>query len=567
MANSPGAIGSSLANGGVGLLPGLDTGASTPPSPSSTTFAVEIPKLSHGTSALGTAVSVAPVNGPGNCATEIGIDWINKVHVIRRSYAFGNILGTINNDITVFSSYRDQTVTWTAFVNNVGTGLSITDIPSLPTVINPLSGLTMNLQVTTQGTPQFDTTLDFTFDVSSVSVPVTGSRVITFPYRPEAPITETLSFLTEVLEHKDGTEQRISLRKNPRQSFTFKYRREEGVERSRIDFLVFGWQARAFGIPMWHEPMLLTSATAVNDTTINVSTTNYTDLRVGGLAVVLLDDDVTFDTLEISSLTATSITFSSGVQNIYPVGTRVYPIRIAFADKQFSGARFPVNAGDFDIRFKVSDNDTSIASTAAFNTYNSKVLLDDANFIKGQLRETYAQNIKVFDNKTGDLDQDSAWPSNRRSHAKTFSTGTRQALWEARQLLHALRGRQISFWIPTFFEEITPIADLAGGNNTMTITNVGYAQFVSQKKSKNVLRVVQTDGTTVIREITASSETSDTVEQLTLDSNWPSTILVSSIERVEILEPVRLDSDDVTFTHKNAKGEADITFPIKAVID
>ncbi len=521
-----------------------------------------------GTAAAGSPIKPAAVDRPGFCANSIAEDWVDRIHVIPRRFDFGNILGTINTTVDIFSAFRTQDVSWTSFVNNSGPGFSITNLPTFPDTIGSFSGRTLNIEVTTNGVPQFNTTMDFVFDVGTTMVPITGSRVIMFPYRPEQPMRETLSFLTDVFEHKDGSEQRVALRKNPRQSFNLRYNRELGTERSRLDFLMFDWQSRVFGLPMWHEPMSVTSAITVSDTVVSVDTTDFTDIRVGGLAIVLAPDEVTFDALEISSFTGTSITFNSPLQNAYPVGTQVYPIRTAVADGIIRGSQGPVGLGQLDIRFRVLDNNNDLADTAAFNTFMAKVFLDGANFIDGsQIRETATRRMVQFDNQTGVFSQDSPWTRNKRGTSKTFMTQTREELWQVRQLLHALRGRQVSFWMPTFRKEIVPTELLANGSSTITITNVGYTQFVQNRSPKNEFRVVLKDGTLLQRTVDTSAEVDKDTEQITFTTPWPQEIAIDEIDRIEILEKVRIDSDEIPIVHSEATGKAKITFPTKVVFE
>lgn len=523
---------------------------------------------SMGVDAVGNPVSPAPTSFKGMCSRSIAEDWVDRVHILPRRIDFGNILGTVIDNLELFSSFRDQDVSFTAFTNNVGVGMSITDLPGLPVTVTPFSGLFLTLETTTLGDPQFNTTLDFVFDVGTLMMPVTGTRVIMFPYEPDAPMIETLKFLTDIYVHKDGSEQRVALRKNPRSSFNMEYSRLEGTERSRIDMLMFDWQSRVFGLPLWHESMQLTQSTLVNDTVINVDTTTFKDLRVGSILMLLQSDEVTFEALEISSFTANTITLTSGVQFAHPAGaTLVMPVRTAITKGDFRGQREPTGLGRFQIVFDVIDNDSDLADTSAFNTFNTKVLLDDKNFIDDVMSETYKKRIIRFDNETGIITNGSPWDVNQRFSTKTFKTNNRQELWEVRQLLHALRGRQVSFWVPTFSKEFIPTEGLTSGNQLLTIENVGYSIFVQNRPPKEKIRVTLTNGIELLRDITSSAEIDRFTEQLTVDSGWPSTEPLSNIKSIDIFEPVRIDSDNIKIEHENALGQATIRFPIKVVFE
>ena len=481
------------------------------------------------------------------------------------------MLSPVDFEIAIFNSDRELSHDWDAFTNNVDAGVQITNLPSLPLTLTRLTGTSVNLQVTPDGPSQITGTLDFQFDFpvdpTTLQVAVTGQRIVMLLFPPEVPLTEKLGFLTDVMEHIDGTEQRVALRKAPRQELEMVFLLEDGPERQRFDFVLFDRQDKVFGIPMWHEPMALTSAAAIDDVTINVDTTDFTDLRVGNQAVVLDGDGVTFDALVILSFTATSITFESGLTNAYPEGTEVYPMQSAIIQQTVSGNRRARNLQEVRVNARMLDQDLDIADTSAFSTFNSKVLLDDPNLVEGPQPYDSERRIFSVDGETGSFQQKSLWPVSRRGSQKGFVMNTRQRLWEVRQLLHALKGRQISFYLPTFYEDLTQAATFSNGSTTGVIVNVGYDQFVRERQPNDVIQVRLKDGTEFIRTITGSDPIDDDTEQITIDTGWPQDINVGDIDRISFVEKVRLASDEVAITHERGGGQARVIFPVKAVTD
>jgi hypothetical protein len=301
--------------------------------------------------------------------------------------------------------------------------------------------------------------------------------------------------------------------------------------------------------------------------TITVDSTSNVDLRVGGLAAVY-KDSTTFDVLTVNSTTSTTITFSSNITQSYAVGDLVIPVRLAHARPSVSGQRYPLNLETIDMDFRVLDNDTGVVTgdTTPYNTYNSKVLLDDCNYLTGTMSEGYTQDIVVLDNVSGLVFQDSIWEKNKRQHQKTFLTKTRVDLWQVRRLLYALRGRQVSFYIPTFADDLEVTQNLVSGQATMVIKNINYVRFAQDRTPKKDFKITFTDDSSLTRSISSSTETSATEETLTLNDTWPANRNVSEIDRVEFLEPVRMASDSVTIEH-GALGQARITFPVVTVFD
>lgn len=493
-------------------------------------------------------------------------DWFERFHVVPREFDFGNLLSTQQEDIEVYSAFRYSNHTWIDWINNAGTGVTLIGLPTFPYVFFPQTGVQMTLQVDTTGEPFIDTTLDFVFDTGTIEVPIEVQRVTLFNLPPELPYTEVLAFLTDVISHTDGSEQRISLRKNPRQFFEWEIIMEPGIERQIMDSLMFEWQSRIWGIPVWHELTTLTVAAGIGTSTINVETTNFADYRIGGLVLIRTSQTV-YDVLVLVSKTSNTLTFENPTLKAHGVGAQVMPLRTAVIEGQPRGRRYPTDAESLSLRFRVRDNDVSLASTAAFSTYNSKVLVDDLNGIQTALEETFDQAIVVIDNETGTTEETSDWDRHRRVSNKTFLAKGRQRVWEVRQLMHALRGRQVSWYLPTFGKDLELLINTIAGSPLMQIRNCGYTQFVKSRQPKNVIRVVLTDGTVILRKILSSTVVDDNQETLTLDGNWPSIITPAQISRISFVEKVRFDSDQIRLAHLVGDRVVKISAPVKVVFE
>lgn len=510
--------------------------------------------------------SISSVSHPSCLAEGIGGLWFGMIHVTPREIALGNILGTVQTTIDIFNAdYSSHD--YDAFTNNAGAGISLNN-PSLPVAIASMNGLVLTLTVTPDGPPSVDSTLVYDFDTSTIIVtqPISLTRLVPITFAPEKKIREELAWLTDIHRAVSGKEQRIALRKNPRQLYDLGFLREDGVERQRLENLLFDWQARLFGLPIWTDVMYLTSDVSISDTTINVDDTSYADLRDGGLAIIWTSE-TEYEVLNIDTVSASSFTLSSATTKAFTAGTQVFPMRTAHIEAPPRIRRYPVGAANYRIRFLVTDNDANLADVSAYSSFNSKVLLDDPNFVRETVAESYDREVRVFDGGTGLLSQISKWDVSRRGSAKRFRPQSRAALWQIRQLLHALRGRQVSFYLPTFAKEFTLDQPLVISSTAMDIANVGYTDFTDSRQPRDVVRVVETDGTETIRSVSAAAELSEDVERLTVDSGWPDNIAIADVERIDIVEKVRFDTDTFVIIHDDFQGRATITAPTKAVLD
>lgn len=516
-----------------------------------------------------------------------GANWFEDVHVLPRSIELGNILTQQTLDFEVLNGFRYTEKQFSTFTNNAGSGVSTSGLPSLPANVFQLDTVDFDVVVDTSGDPTIDGTFEVVLGGETISVPITGSRIVMFPYQPNAPLDETLEFLTEVLTRVDGTEQRISLRKNPRQTFNFTVLADTDRERQRISNLLFDWQGRVFGLPVWTESTRLTSDVAVNDTTINVESTADADYRVGELAIVLKDDD-TFDALNVASTTATSITFDSPITGTYSAtdsDVLVMPLRSVFCESVVQRGKYKVGPEEFQLTFTAFENDADLADTTGWTTHptDSKVILDGSvkgvalNVVRGRHRGRLERRLSVIDAKTGKFTQSSPWDRSKDSEPLNIFVYSRSLLWDVRQLLHAIRGKQISFYIPTFFPDLTPNTAVVSGGSTLQVVNAGYTRFSGDRVPRNLIRLTTTAGVEYIASVTSATEIDADNESLTVSvllkdqvaagPTWPDSIALADISKVEFVQKVRLADDRVTISHENANGTANIQAQIMTVFE
>lgn len=512
-------------------------------------------------------------------------DWFDSVHLLPRTpIDFGNIITLVEEEYIAHSAYRTASVTLVSVTNN---GLPGINLPNLtpPVVLSPQESLLdpsstsndggvglgtlvqMKIQALSDGLPTFDTTVDFLFsDGDELSLGIMGTRIVFLPVEYEAPVNETLAFLTDIITSLDGKEQRIALRENPRQLFDVEYVLDEN-DRQRMQAVLMDWMDNLFGFPLFHEQVELTAAHTAGGTTYAITQGDQVDFRVGGLAAVMSSADV-FDVIRISAVTPTQITASDPSTNSYAIGAKVLPLRLARIVEVIPTEREVNNIETFRVRFEVSDNDTGVfaGSISGWSTYLGKVLLDDGNVVRGTMPGQLAHRIYRVDNSTGQVGQVSIWPKNKRSQEKGFVARSRAEILKLKKLLLAHNGRQKSFYIPTFIEDLDIVANLTLGSATMDIANIEYTRFIGSREPKATFRITFTDGTSLVRIVQSSTKISATVERLTLDTTWPANRTVAEISRVQFYELARFDSDEFVISYPRV-GLARLVAPVKQAFD
>lgn len=522
-----------------------------------------------GTSASGGAGGIgtgtARVAGQVRRQVTPGFDWFGRFHLTPRGGVnFGNVVTTVQEDFDLFNA-SDVAVNLTTITNNAGAGISVVNSPSLPHSIPAFTSLLdpattrlvpvlQRIQADKNGAPVFNGDIEFTMsDGEVLDLLLRGVRIVFFLVEPENPFTERLQFQTDILEHIDGSEQRVAARANYRQFYDYSILLD-AEDRQRMQHLLFGWQPSVFAIPLWHERVLTTLPAGTGNTSLTVSSTDDSDFRVGGLAVIY-ESPTKYDVLQVDSVTTNGIQFTaSPLLHLYDSGAMVMPVRSAILLKNPSGARYLNVLEAFTATFQVVDNHTGTAAgdTSSWDTYNGKVLLDDANVVQGDtMSETFEQKVYVVDGDLGAVQSLSRWDTNRRQHRKGFLAQSRAQAKKIRQLLVALQGRQKTFYIPTFAEDLTVSATMLSASVTMDVVNVGYTRFVEQRPNKSIVRLTFTDGTQLVRVVQSSVEVDESTERLSLNTGWPSTRTAAEVVRVEYFELCRFMSDEFAIQYEN----------------
>lgn len=512
-----------------------------------------------------------------------GFDWFNKVHFLdRQTYAFGLILSQKTDDYEVFNAWR-QDITFTALVNNIGSSVTLPDLPTPPSLfcaftsfLDPSSthavGANKNktrllFVVAKDGPPTFDATIEWDFSTGDVaSARLTGSRISIIPAIYEAEFEETWEFISDTIASDDGTEQVLSLTGFPVQSFNVRYALDS-EDRQRMQMLLMDALPRLLAFPVWHEDISTTALASVGATSVAVSATTDVDYRVGGFAL-LWSSATAYDVVQLSSVSTNSLGFSSTpITGSYASGTRVVPLRLGYIVGDVPNARSLVNLDTYTLRFRVTDNETGMfaGSTTGWSTYSTKVLLDDPNIMDTTMETLSTTRVRVIDNGTGVVEYVPLWGKSRRNSNKGFSIRSRAELMKVKKLLLALRGPQVSFRLPTFAEDVTVVANLSNLSTTMDIRHIGYTKYAQSREPRKVFRITFTDGTSLVRVVQSSIEVSTTVERLTLDTTWPSTRTAAEVSRVEFYEPVRFDTDEFTFRFRRT-GWASLAAPVKTLV-
>jgi hypothetical protein len=507
-----------------------------------------------------------------------GYTWFERVHILPQSLDLGNVVSELVNDVELFNAYRTDVRTLSSITNNAGDGITL-DAPATPATLSPMTSVIIGVTVSPIGPPTIDGDLVFAFDVRSITLPLTGTRVVLFPYPPQNAVQEELEWRTAINTAADRSENRIALRNWPRKSLRYDILLGNLVNQQLNTIFLHDWVGRVFGVPLWWDRRLLTSSpTAGVDTQVFVQATDYADFRDGGLcALVHFNEDGTIvaEALELQGIDSplTSLTFTTPVQNSYTAGVDiavpVVPCVMSLPLQQRSTRG--TSSDLYNARFRALENIDSVTPQipASYETIVDQAgltipVLNDDDFMDDVLAQEFRTSVRITDFDLGIFFQNTQARKPVRSQPKLWVAQSAQRLWELRELLAHLRGSQRSFLLPTYRKDLTLALPTTADSPTLDVESVGLVGYHRAEEPWNYVEVVMKDAwmfasptggspnkqKRTIHRITGIVQQTDTIERVSITPNTQNYAFdANDVERISLVTQSRIDDDRAVITH------------------
>jgi hypothetical protein len=331
-------------------------------------------------------------------------------------------------------------------------------------------------------------------------------------------IKEKVRFNTEILQSHDRTEQRIAKRQGiPRQVLAMTHFSRSEAETAALDAVLHSWAKKPWPVPLWYDSTAITADLASGSSSLSFDA-RWADYRQDGFAILWTREH--HEIVTVASLTDTGLTFLQPTQSAFIAPFWVMPVRqgylLASADKK----RQPGGRALIDMTFGVTDN-AAITRTepeqAAIVTYDGFEVVNLPSKMRGkEFEESHDPDTVVLDAATGIFEVRSNSPYNEVTQDHVWFLQTRGDCWKLRQLLHAIRGRQVEVLVPTWQYDLTLTQDVDGTNVYVAYT--GVSDFMGANPLRTY--VASWNSTTkalTIRKVTAIEKLSATEEKLTVN--------------------------------------------------
>lgn len=467
-------------------------------------------------------------------------DFYYRIHIRPGVIVLGNLLSAQTRTVEVWSGHFDPKLL--SSLSGAGTdGITLTQPEVPPTHFAALESRIYTLNVSTNGPPIVDAIYTFNFPGESPTLEVTGRRVVLWPFVPDTGYDETMSWKTDVLG-SFNSEQRLALREAPRQAFSHKFLLDE-AQFSRAKAISTQWAHRVYGIAVWAEVTPLLNGLTAGSTFIAFDTANA-DYRDDDL-ILLWVSDTQLTALEITTVTPTGVNLKLPLETNWPK-CYVAPLRFA---RTFSGIEYKRSSNRYITAsgvFEVTQN-KDLGDNGAYPLYRGKPVLTDRSAVVSDFSERIARTIDIFDNGSGPIQVDTATNWVRHMQTIGFIKNTRAGIWALRKWIHARRGKQRAFWLPSWNTDLIILEDVASTASAITVSPVGYPLYYGIKD----IMVQLKNGTQVFARVTSGSTNGDGNEVLTLSAQIGATFATTDIDFVCFMSHARFDTDQVVFSHKD----------------
>jgi hypothetical protein len=364
-----------------------------------------------------------------------------------------------------------------------------------------------------------------------------------------------LEWRTDVLQARAG-EQRIALRSLPREIVTLRHRLDAlGIARV-VDLMRAGF-AEEWWVPLWHMAQQPTMDLTQGDLEIPLDT-SIADFRAPGFAAIALDGgDAAL--VEISAIQPDRFILAEPLVLYVPAVTvsagrvTVAPMRIGILASALEIERRRQNDGTVSATFLMRD--APGLAPIVLPSYLGYPVQTDPSLTRAPLTVSLRRAMEYVDNGFGPVVIEPLRDVFERGETITLKAQGPAERWALRRWLWSLRGRQASFWLPTWGRELQLQAAMTSGSAQMRVAP--FAQLAAYVGRKILLEM---PGGPRFRTINAAVA-EGSVHRLTLSSNLGEPVVIGT--KVHFMTLVRSDADRIEIEHGAVASE--LTLPVVEV--
>lgn len=426
-------------------------------------------------------------------------------------------------------------------------GVEFVEAGDMPISFAPIQFKTLHYTITPNAPATIDGRFDFEFTMGEGGFDLFALVLGVLTALPNEPMTEVWSWHSVIETSRNGSEQRMAWRDQPRTQMAYAVRVLDDNDRRKSYQQLFSFASRSVLVPMFQYLTKLDAAAGIGDTRLYFDLTQ-SDVRADEYVVLFNRSTDLHVIAQISTLNA------DGVNLVTPLSIEVDPefweVLPGRSMRLPNRSALGMGAVDGGATFKGESN-----VYRELKRPGSAVTLETYDGIPVLWRRPIAQQDidETFDNETEVLDNESAQPVQRSNFTNPFIISTKQ--WELdrevdidwwRTFLDYTKGMVRPFLMPTWREDLPLFEQPELGDTQLLTTNTDYADYFTY----NAYRYVQiwSKAGVIYRKVNAVNF-DDYGVVLSLDEGIGDTVGSNEDLVVSFLNLTRLNNDDVTIEH------------------
>lgn len=394
--------------------------------------------------------------------------------------------------------------------------------------------------------------------------------VMIYPVDWAQGVDETYSWLTDVLISSTGTEQRRCLRTSPRRTIEMTIFLNGGT-RTRFDLFMSRAGANDVYLPIWSDGQRLKTPLNYGANTITSVNMNR-DFLVGD-GVLLLNRDRAC-VVGTASIGSDSLGLTDTLDEPWPIGTLMYPVRVARFTEQPSMDHLMPSLATSRVRLLIiGTNDRTFDYPEELTVlrggfdYYTPVFTEPPD----QTEAMAAGFVRFMET----LDTDTGIPSQVDVGGRAFHTQTHRWFIHGRDryaamldALYRTQGQFKAFWMPTFKDDIQPTRP-AQNNQSLIVASTGMEAAQSlYGADRNRILILMRDGTRRYCQVSQATTLSPTEERIDIWPPAPEPLGPHNVLQVCFMVEARLASDTISINHMtDADGVSTLALNIRSTYE
>lgn len=488
-----------------------------------------------------------------------------RIHYDPAVMRLGQLLNAQERTISVWNAYFEpRTLEAVGGFDDEGLELNV---GALPQVFRPLQEKTFSLSISVEGPPTIDARYEFRWDNGTYNYRVTGERIVVLAFPPDyqQDFTEQLKWYGTINQAYNGKEQRMALNILPK--ITYNYRLQLVDEELQLfDSIMWGWQNRAFAVPVWNSYTYTSQDIGQGTTTLFVESTAGREFAVDKLAIIYASAGM-YEAVEVLEVQADRLLLKKPVARNWTKRVPVLPARTMRMSNEISYTGPVANFREVDMVL-ISETGENMPGVPWPENYKGRPVLNFSPDMAGGISGSYTRNMDWEDGQYSlPLIVDKSGVGTPRQ-VWQYTWDSYQEAQQFKSLLQTLCGQTGTFWISTWAPDITITSVIEVGANSFIATFAQHAAMYFDRRGRRDIVINLRDGTNLYREINNVGPAPEGVEGelFVLTGPFQRRILPHEIRCVSYLTESRFENETFEFNWKQ-QGWVSMNAMIKGLTD